>query len=447
MPDSKRTRVRFAPSPTGYLHIGGARTALYNYLFARATGGTYILRIEDTDRTRSLEEMVGTILESMEWLGLTWDEGPYYQSERLELYREAAEKLIAEGLARYEDTEKGRAVRFKVKRERVLIDDVVHKKVEFDAKLIEDFIIMKSDGFPSYNFACVIDDNDMGITHVIRGDDHISNTPRQVLLYRALGLEPPRFAHLPMILGEDGARLSKRHGATSVMEYKEAGFLPDALLNFLALLGWSPGENVEILSMEEMCSEFSLEDVKSTAARFNTEKLTWMNAQYIKKRPQKQLLAEAKEFLVKEGIDLSQFPDGWLTRFLELVRDRLKTFKELSTLNRFFFADDVRIAPASAQKVLYKNSEAARAVLEGARTALSGLDDFSAARLEKALRELAGQLGMGFKKIAQPIRVSVTGTHVSPPLFGTLELLGKEKVLRRLEEASVMLSEERPAQS
>jgi len=441
MADSKAVRVRFAPSPTGYLHIGGARTALYNYLFARATDGKFILRIEDTDRTRSLDEMVGTILESMEWLGLKWDEGPYYQSERLELYRKAADALLKKGLAKYEDTEKGRAVRFKVKKQRIVIDDIVHKKVEFDAKLIEDFIIMKSDGFPSYNFACVVDDYDMGITHVIRGDDHISNTPRQVLLYRALELEMPRFAHLPMILGEDGGRLSKRHGATSVMEYKEAGFLPDALLNFLALLGWSPGEDVEIISMDQMCKRFSLEDIKRTAARFNTEKLTWINAQYIKKRPEEQLLSEAKEFLAREGIDLSPFPDRWLRELLDLLRDRLKTFKELTTLNAFFFKDEVSISPASAEKVLYKDKERVRGILEKALDALSALDDFSAAGLEETLRKLASELNVGFKKIAQPIRVCVTGTHVSPPLFGTLALLGKEKVISRLRHALKLVSE------
>jgi len=431
--------VRFAPSPTGFLHIGGARTALYNYLFARATGGAFILRIEDTDVTRSTGEMVGTIIESMKWLGLEWDEGPYYQSKRLELYQCAAAELLKNGRARYEETEKGRAIRFMTSKDRIVIDDIVHKKIEFDAKLIEDFIIVKSDGFPSYNFACVVDDNDMGITHIIRGDDHISNTPRQVMLYRALGYGLPSFAHIPMILGEDGSRLSKRHGATSVMEYKKAGFLPDALVNFLALLGWSPKGNVEILPIEDMCRRFALEDVKRTAARFNTEKLSWMNAHYIKSRPAEKLLAEARAFLADEGIDLSAFSDEWMSRLLELVRERLTTLKDLSEQNSFFFKDEIEIKPESAQKILFKDKAAARAVLEKVLEKISPLDDFTASRLEDILRGLSEELGLGFKKIAQPVRVSVTGTHVSPPLFGTLELLGRQRVIERLRKTIGML--------
>ena len=280
--NAEEMRVRFAPSPTGLLHIGGARTALYNWLIARHQGGTFILRIEDTDQTRSTQDATDQIIDSLQWMGLDWDEGPIHQSDRLDLYRKNVEELLSAGQAYEDEDERGRAVRLRVSREEpIRVVDSVHGEVSFERELIEDFVIRKADAFPTYNFACVVDDHDMGITDVVRGDDHISNTPRQLLIYEALGWEPPRFAHVPMILGEDGQRLSKRHGATGVDEYREMGILPEALVNFLALLGWSPGQDREIMTRAEMVEEFDLDRVRRTASQFDTEKLAWMNSQHM----------------------------------------------------------------------------------------------------------------------------------------------------------------------
>jgi len=435
-------RVRFAPSPTGYLHIGGARTALYNWLFARHNGGTFILRIEDTDRERSTPEATRAILESLKWLNLDWDEGPYYQSERLDLYRRSAEVLLHRGLAYEETTERGKAIRFRPPRDAIRIDDIIHGVIRFDGSLLEDFIIMKSDGFPTYNFACVVDDADMGISHIIRGDDHISNTPRQVTLYQALGKPLPKFAHIPMILGEDGSRLSKRHGATSVMEYKRLGFLPEALLNFLALLGWSPGNDVEILSLDEMVERFTLERVNSTSARFNMEKLLWMSGRYIKNAAPERLVSLAKEHLREEGLTYEGFSDEWLARLISIYQERMKTLKEFCRDARFFFDEKIEYREESLKKYL---SDEGRGRLRKASEVLSGLEDFSRGPLEKVLRDLARQEKVGFAQIAQPIRVAVSGTHISPPIFDTLELLGKERTLRRIEQTLAML--EKPGTS
>lgn len=286
-------KVRFPPSPTGFLHIGGARTALYNWLFARHNNGKMVLRIEDTDRQRSTEEATQAILDSMTWLGLDWDEGPYHQSERLEVYNEHVEKLLKDGKAFYvDDPEKGRAVRFKITDELTGFDDMVHGNIKSDTSLLEDFVIQKADGFPAYNFACVVDDGVMGITHIIRGDDHLSNTPRQIALYKALGFDLPKFAHIPMILGEDGSRMSKRHGATSVTDYRAKGYLPDAIVNFIALLGWSPGHDQELLSRQEMIEKFTLKRVNKTSSQFDFTKLDWMNSKYIQNLPVGDLVSE-----------------------------------------------------------------------------------------------------------------------------------------------------------
>ncbi|MDO8140158.1 MAG: glutamate--tRNA ligase family protein, partial [Candidatus Brocadiales bacterium] len=279
---SSNVRVRFAPSPTGYLHIGGARTALFNWLFARHNKGVFILRVEDTDQQRSTEESTKAIFDSMKWLGLDWDEGPYYQSQRLSIYKQYAEKLVEHGKAFYDTDAEGRkAIRFRMQDEITEFNDLIHGAITFDAALIEDFVILKADGFPTYNFACVVDDADMDITHIIRGDDHISNTPKQIALYKAFGFNTPEFAHIPMILGEDGSRLSKRHGATAVTDYRDKGYLSHALVNFLALLGWSPGNDQEIISITEMIEKFTLKRVNKTSAQFNNTKLDWMNGQYI----------------------------------------------------------------------------------------------------------------------------------------------------------------------
>ncbi len=424
--------VRFPPSPTGFLHIGGARTALYNWLFARHHKGKFVLRLEDTDRARSTDEAVESILESMKWLGLDWDEGPFFQSKRLDIYKEYVEKLLKEDKAYYsEDAEKGRAVRFKMAEGITEIDDMIHGGITFDASLIEDFVILKADGFPTYNFACVVDDCTMGITHVIRGDDHISNTPKQVALYHALGFELPKFGHIPMILGEDGTRLSKRHGATSVTEYREKGYLPEAVINFIALLGWSPGGNQEFLTRDEMIEKFSLERVNTTPARFNTTKLDWMNSHYIKHMPAETLIEKLKPFLTKAGIDTAKLSIPWLKKLVELYRERFKTLDDFVVQTRFLFFDDVEYDEAAVEKFIKKDGVSN--LLKETYAELSNLDGFEIEKLEACLRILTEKYKIGFGKLAQPLRVAITGKSVSAGIFETMELLGKEKTLKRLE--------------
>lgn len=424
-------RVRFPPSPTGFLHIGGARTALYNWLFARHHKGTLVLRLEDTDRARSTDEAVESILESMTWLGLDWDEGPLFQSKRLDIYKEHVEKLIKEGKAYYsEDAEKGRAVRFKMGEGVTEIDDLIHGKITFDASLIEDFVILKADGFPTYNFACVVDDCTMGITHVIRGDDHISNTPRQVAIYNTLGFKLPEFGHIPMILGEDGTRLSKRHGAASVTEYREKGYLPEALTNFIALLGWSPGGDQEFLTRDEMIEKFSLKRVNTTPARFDTTKLDWMNSHYIRQTSAETLIEKLKPFLTKAGIDTTKLSMPWLKKLVELYHERFKTLEDFAVQTRIFFSDNVEYDEAAFEKFIKKDGVSN--LLKEASGELSKLDGFEIEKLEHCLRALTEKYKIGFGKLAQPLRVAITGKSVSAGIFETMELLGKEKTLKRL---------------
>jgi len=427
-------RVRFAPSPTGYLHIGGARTALYNYLFARHEGGKFILRIEDTDRTRSTEEAINAILDGLKWLGIEWDEGPYFQSQRLELYQQAVEKLLSEGKAYYtEGEEKGRAVRFKMGTGIKEVDDLIHGKIKFDAALMEDFVIQKADGFPTYNFACVIDDHDMGITHVIRGDDHISNTPRQLALYEALGYEPPRYAHIPMILAKDGTRLSKRHGAPFVGVYRKEGYLSDAMVNFLALLGWSPGNDQEIISREELIEKFSLERVKKTSSRFNPEKLLWLNGVYIKNTPAEKLVELVKPFIEEAGFDTSAMSDEWLKELIELYHERFRTLKEFVEQTRFFFEEELSYDDALVNE--YLRRDGVKELLTDAKNALSAASDFNPQTLESCLRSTCEARGAKFKELAQPLRVAITGRTVSAGLFEIISLMGREKVARRISKA------------
>lgn len=437
---SSNVKVRFAPSPTGYLHIGGARTALYNWLFARHAKGIFLLRIEDTDRQRSTEEATQAILDSLKWLGLDWDEGPYFQSQRLSIYKRYAETLVNQGKAFYDtDTEGRRAVRFKMLDGVTEVNDLIHGTITFDTSLIEDFIILKADGFPTYNFACVIDDAEMGITHIIRGDDHISNTPKQIALYHAFGFTMPEFAHIPMILGEDGTRLSKRHGATSVTEYRDRGYLPQALINFLALLGWSPGNDQEIMSIQEMIEKFTLKRVNKTSAQFNNTKLDWMNGQYIKNTPVECLVPDVKAFFEKSGIDTSKISTEWLTNFVELYHERFKTFQDLVNQTVFFFTDTIEYDPAAVDKFLKKNGTIE--LLREVHSALAQQGDFDKVHLEDCLRTLTGKTGIGFSKIAQPLRVAITGKSVSAGIFETMELLGKENSLKRLEYTIKNLSE------
>ena len=428
---SSNVRVRFAPSPTGYLHIGGARTALFNWLFARHNKGVFLLRIEDTDQQRSTEEATQAILDSMKWLGLDWDEGPYFQSQRLAIYKQYAEKLIEQGKAFYDTDAEGRkAIRFKMQDGITEINDLIHGTITFDASLIEDFVILKADGFPTYNFACVVDDADMGITHIIRGDDHISNTPKQIALYKAFGFKMPEFAHIPMILGEDGSRLSKRHGATSVTEYRDRGYLPHALVNFLALLGWSPGNDQEIISITEMIEKFTLKRVNKTSAQFNNIKLDWMNGQYIKNTPVEQLTIDTKRFFEKSGIDMTNIPQAWLTNLVMLYHERFKTFQDLLDQTRFFFTDAIEYDRAAVDKFLKK--EGVVELLKEVYSAISLVDNFDKKNMEDSLRALTVKIDVSFSRLAQPLRVSITGKSVSAGIFETMELLGKEKALKRL---------------
>lgn len=437
---SSNVKVRFAPSPTGYLHIGGARTALFNWLFARHNKGVFLLRIEDTDQQRSTEEATQAILDSMKWLGLDWDEGPYFQSQRLPIYKQYAEKLVAEGKAFYDTDAEGRkAIRFKMQDGVTEINDLIHGTITFDTSLIEDFVILKADGFPTYNFACVVDDAGMGITHIIRGDDHISNTPKQIALYKAFGFKVPEFAHIPMILGEDGSRLSKRHGATSVTEYRDKGYLPHALVNFLALLGWSPGNDVEIISIPEMIEKFTLKRANKTSAQFNNIKLDWMNGQYIKNTPVEQLTAEVKKFFEKSGVDMTRISAEWLFDFVKLYHERFKTFQDLLDQTRFFFTETIEYDRAAVDKFLKK--EGVGELLKEVYSAISQVENFDKKNLEDSLRALTEKLGVGFSKLAQPMRVAITGKSVSAGIFETMELLGKEKTLKRLDYAIKNLCE------
>lgn len=428
-----QVRVRFAPSPTGYLHIGGARTALYNYLFARHEKGTLILRIEDTDQARSTPESIQAILDSLKWLGIKWDEGPFFQSERKDIYNSYARKLLDSGRAFHrDDPGKGRAVVFKMKTNTTIkVNDLIHGIVAFDSAHIGDVVMIKSDGFPTYNFACVVDDIEMGITHVIRGDDHLSNTPKQVPIYEALNVTPPQFVHIPLIMGEDGSRLSKRHGHTSVTEYRDLGYLPEAVFNFLSLLGWSPGDDTELMNREELIRRFSIERVKHTPAQFNLKKLIWINNHYLKNMPDEALANLLKPYLVKAGYDLSGVSEDWLKQMVDLYRERGKTLMEVVEASRFFFVDEIEYQPEAVDKVLKKDS--AKQVLAEVLKQVEDMADFNKINLEKILRDLSDKYELKFKDVAQPIRVALTGTTVSPPIFETMELVGKAKVIQRME--------------
>ncbi|HHT9105860.1 MAG TPA: glutamate--tRNA ligase [Candidatus Wujingus californicus] len=428
---SSNVRVRFAPSPTGYLHIGGARTALFNWLFARHNKGVFILRVEDTDQQRSTEESTKAIFDSMKWLGLDWDEGPYYQSQRLSIYKQYAERLVEHGKAFFDTDAEGRkAIRFRMQDEITEFNDLIHGTITFDATLIEDFVILKADGFPTYNFACVVDDADMGITHIIRGDDHISNTPKQIALYKAFGFKMPEFAHIPMILGEDGSRLSKRHGATSVTDYRDKGYLSHALVNFLALLGWSPGNDQEIISITEMIEKFTLKRVNKTSAQFNNTKLDWMNGQYIKNTPVEELTPEVRAFFEKSGINTAEYTTEWFKNLVSLYLKRFKNFRDLFDQTGFFFTDTIEYDNVAVEKFLKK--EGVGKLIKEVHSAISPLENFDKQSLEACLRNLTEKLGVGFSKLAQPLRVAITGKSVSAGIFETMELLKKEKTLKRI---------------
>ncbi|BCB97173.1 glutamate--tRNA ligase [Dissulfurispira thermophila] len=449
------------------MHIGGARTALFNYLFARHHNGVFILRIEDTDRSRSTEEYIEAIIEGMKWLKLDWDEGPYRQTDRFDIYRSYIKRLLEEGKAyrcyctseeleqrRQESISQGKtpkydgrcrnirepipdkpyAVRFKMPEEgQTVVNDMIKGIVEFDNDQLEDLIIMRSDGTPTYNFVVVVDDIDMEITHIIRGDDHLNNTPKQIHIYKAFNWEPPQFGHLPMILGADKARLSKRHGATSVMAYKDMGYLPDALVNYLVRLGWSYGDQ-EIFTRDELIKYFSLENIGKSAAVFNPEKLLWLNSQYIIKEDAKNLAEMVIPFLIKEGIitEGQRLDIDWLTKAVSTLKERAKTLVELANSLKYYILDYVEIDPKAKEKFL--KPENIRHLSE-LKELLSGVLDFTAAEIEKVFHAFVEKHGLKLGAIAQPVRVAITGGTASPGLFEVLEIVGKDKVLKRLSKA------------
>ncbi len=484
-------RVRFAPSPTGYLHIGGARTALFNWLFARRHGGVFVLRIEDTDTERSSDAMVDGILDGLRWLGLDWDEGPmvagphapYFQSQRQAKYLSAAETLVANGHAYYcyctpeelkakregnpeykyertclaltkaeieanEKAGKPRAVRFKVPAGTVRVDDVVKGPIDFDASLIEDFVILRSDGHPTYHLSVVSDDVEMQMTHVVRGDDHISNTPKQILLYQALGAPLPKFAHVPLILGADKKRLSKRHGATSVMEYANHGYIPEAMVNFLALLGWSPGAAIlrgaeasgpekEVFTKQELCEIFTLQGISGGNAVFNPEKLDWFNQQHLARLAPAELAARLKPSFLAAGLwsdDLVTTRHAWFFAVLELLVARAKRLPDFVSQGAFFFTSQVEYDPAAVLKHLRADGVAGH--LEALVTEWKALPEFDAVSTETALRRVAEARGIKAGTLIHAVRVAVTGTSVSPGIFEVVALVGRARVLERLAAAS-----------
>lgn len=469
-------RVRFAPSPTGHLHIGGARTALFNYLFARRHGGTFVLRIEDTDQERSTPESVRGILDSLRWLGLDWDEGPekdgeagpYFQSERKEIYRAELARLVAAGKAypcfctaeqlaarrkeakiagrplgydgrcrRLTEAEKDKlreegvpaAMRLIVPDGETTWKDLVRDHVTFQNDQFGDFVIFKSDGFPTYHFAVVVDDAAMGITHVIRGDDHISNTPRHLMIFEALGKEVPLFAHVPIILGSDGGRLSKRHGATSLGQYSEEGYLPEAMVNYLALLGWSTSESRQTFTLEDLIAEFDLARVSGSSATFDPEKLLWLNNYHYMALPAAERARRLIPFWEQNGMEAGAKDIGWLEKVVEVVGDRVKVLPDVSTYTEFFFRD---VEPDAKAANLIAKAEPLTDLFLRLREKMEALDPFSGEAIEGLIRAEAEAAEVGVGKIVQPLRAAVMGRKVGPGLFESFELLGKDGVTEKL---------------
>lgn len=460
-------KVRFAPAPTGYLHIGGARTALFNWLFAKQHNGKFILRIEDTDVKRSTPESVTAILESLNWLGLNWDEGPYFQSERVEIYQEYAAKLLQndnayycycqqeelevmrkkalevgkepgyDGRCRnlslaqqkeYKSSNRKPTLRFKTPPGITKLNDLIRGNLSFDNALLGDFIIVRSDGNPTYNFACSIDDALMEISHVIRGEDHISNTPRQILLYQALEFAIPQFAHLPLILAVDRTPLSKRHGDVDIQHYRQEGYLPEALVNYLALLGWSTSDSQQIISKEELISKFSLDRVSKNPAVFDLEKLRWLNGEYIRKLD----LDTLTEFLKRMQNAKCRMQNGEWKEIIKLFQERIKILSDFQKQAEFFFIEtsQLKYQPEAIEQVLMKDGVGE--ILEQTKAKLSALNSFDPVSVEKGIRELADQLKIKAAAIIHPLRVTLTGRTASPGIFEIVSLLGKKKVLERL---------------
>ncbi len=425
-------RVRFAPSPTGNLHIGGARTALFNWLYARAKNGKFILRIEDTDKERSKKEFLDEILYSLVWLGFKWDE-IYHQSQRFGIYREYAQKLLKNNEAYIEKSENGEAIIYKVMPQKIKMNDLIRGQIEFDTEVIKDQVLIKSDGTPTYNFACVVDDATMDITHVIRGDDHISNTPKQVLLYKALGFKIPEFAHLPLIMGKEGGRLSKRTGATAIYEYRNMGYMPEALVNYLLLLSWSPGENREIIGISEAIKLFEIINVNKTAAAFDMDKLNWINNQYLKKVDPEKLADLIIPLLIeKKYIPEKDFDRNYVVFLVKLFQGRLSTLNDFVDWADFFFAKDIAISE-ELQKKFFSSDLSREFGLFIER--LEALDKFDVAGIEATFRDLVKELNIESKALIHPIRVALTGKTIGPGLFEVIYYLGKERTKTRLKAA------------
>lgn len=469
---TKPVRTRFAPSPTGYLHIGGVRTALYSWLYARRHGGQFILRIEDTDRERSTQAAIDAILEGMRWLGLDEDEGPYYQTHRFDAYRSVARNLVATGHAYHcyctrEELEAMRAeaqargdkprydgrcrnrtepragvapvIRFKNPvAGQVVLEDAVKGRIVFDNAELDDLIILRSDDTPTYNFTVVVDDLEMRITHVIRGDDHVNNTPRQINLFLALGAEPPVYAHLPMIHGADGAKLSKRHGAVSVLEYRQQGFLPDALLNYLLRLGWSHGDQ-ELFARDEMIAKFDLEHVSRSAANFDPAKLAWVNQQHMLRAPVETLAAALLEQLAALGVDPALGPPPTLVA--TTFRERSQTLAEMAVRARCYYTDLVEYDAAAAKAQLNATTKPTLAAL---RTALAELGEWTDASTQAAVEAVAAAQSLKLGKVAQPLRVALTGSTASPPIGATLVLVGQQRAVARLDRALEYIDAQTP---
>ena len=456
------TKTRFAPSPTGYLHVGGARTALFSWLHARKHGGKYVLRIEDTDLQRSTTESINAILEAMTWLGLEYDEGPFYQTRRFDRYNEVIEDLLEKKLAyrcscpkerlealregqlerkekpRYDERCRGtlvdaaepHVIRFRNPDEgSVVVDDMVRGKIIFRNDELDDLIIRRTDGSPTYNLTVVVDDLDMGITDVIRGDDHVNNTPRQINILRALGKEPPRYAHVPMILGDDGARLSKRHGAVSVMEYRNQGILPEALLNYLVRLGWSHGDE-ELFTLDEMVELFDIRNVNKAASAFNTEKLLWINQHYIKQDDPARIARLLSPHMGNLGIDPAEGPD--LVEVVRQQQERAKTLVEMAEISAFFYRDFDEFDQKAAKKHL---KAAAQEPLQQVRDRLETLDEWDGEKLHQVVVDVAESLSLKMGRVAQPLRVAIVGRAASPGIDVTLQLVGRGACLRRIDKA------------
>ena len=487
-----RPRLRFAPSPTGYLHVGGARTALFNWLYARRHGGTFVLRIEDTDAERSSWDMVEGIVDGMRWLGLDWDEGPdvggphapYFQSRRLDRYRAIANRLVDEGrayfcycdpaelkarrdashagegwrydrrclrltpeqIAAFEATGAPRAIRFRVPERPVTFDDLVRGHVEFDHTSIEDFVILRSDQQPTYQLSVVVDDVDMGITNVVRGEDHISNTPKQVLLYEALGASLPRFAHVPLILGPDRKRLSKRHGATSVTEYKRLGYLAEAMVNFLALLGWSPGTGQELFTREELIGAFALDGISGGNAVFDLDKLDWFNAQHLARLSADDIAARVEPYLREAGLwreSYGQSERPWFLSVLQLLTARARRLTDYAGQGRYFFDEAFEYEEGAARKHLV--SDGLESHVAALRAAFEQAPNWQPSDLETALRQVADARGVKAAALIHPTRIAVSGSGVGPGLFDLLAVLGRERTIARLRRLESWLASRTPA--